>query len=743
MLEKIGRLAVRRSRAVLVTAALLLVAMVAVGIGAFGVLKAGGFDDTGSQSWKSRQAIASQFGGESNLVLVVQARSGGVDGGTAAQAGQALTHQLEADHSLSNVTSYFDNHSPALRSTDGRDAMVLVHVLGDDKQVVKTTDRVLTGYAADNGAVKIQAGGEAAVNRNVTNQVTKDLATAESLAIPLTMVLLVLAFGSLVAALLPLAIGLVAILGTFAELAVLGRLTDVSVFAINLTTALGLGLGIDYALLMVARFREFLAQGASVPDAVHGTMRTAGRTLAFSAMTVAAALAALLVFPFYFLRSFAYAGIGVVAIAALSALIIMPALLATLGHRVNAGRLPWARRATQGSAAPAWGRLASAVMKRPVLMALPVVAVLGFLATPLLGAHFGTPDETVLPTSAPARQAADTLRNDFQGNQNSAVQIVTTGPADTSSVASYAAKLSTLPNAVRVDSSAGSFEHGTALGVGPSDIGMATGSAQRLTLFTQADSHSSAAQQLVHEARAVPGPDGTSTLVGGETARLIDSQHGITSRLPYAIAWVVVTTFLVLFLFTGSVTQPLRALVLNTLGLSATIGTMVWIFQRGHLSGALGFTARPMDTAMTVLLFCITFGLSMDYEVFLTSRIKEVHAQGADLRRSVSEGLARTGRIVSTAAALLAVSFFAFGTASVSFLQFFGLGCGLAILIDALLIRGILVPAAMRALGRYAWWAPGPLRRLHDRIGVSEGDPAQEEAEARPVELVGSSHAGS
>ncbi|MBS2538955.1 MMPL family transporter [Catenulispora sp. NF23] len=736
MLEKIGRIAVGRPKAVLITASILMLAMVAVGVGAFGVLKSGGFDDTGSQSWKSQQAITAEFGGEANLILVVGARTGGIDSGAAAQAGQTLTRELTADRGVTGVVSYFSGHSPALRSTDGRDAMVLVRVLGDDNQVGKTTDRLLSGYVKDGPAVTVQAGGEAAVNHNVTTQVSKDLATAESIAIPLTLVLLILAFGSLVAALLPLAIGLVAILGTFAELAILGRLTDVSVFAINLTTALGLGLGIDYALLMVARFREYLAQGTSVPDAVHGTLRTAGRTIAFSALTVAAALAALLVFPFYFLRSFAYAGIGVVAIAAASALIIMPALLSVLGTRVNAGRLPWARHSTQSSAAPAWGRLASAVMKRPALMALPVVALLAFLATPLLGASFGTPDETVLPTSAPARQAADTLHNDFQGNQATAVQIITTGPADTSSVAAYAAKLSTLPGAVRVDSSAGSYAQGAALGLGPSDAGMANASAQHLTLFTAADGHSSAAEQLVRAARALPGPGGTSTLIGGDTARLIDSEHGITARLPYAIGWVVLTTFIVLFLFTGSVTQPLRALVLNTLGLSASIGTMVWIFQQGHFSGLLDFTARPMDTAMTVLLFCIAFGLSMDYEVFLTSRIKELHAQGADLRDSVSEGLARTGRIVSTAAGLLAVSFFAFGTASVSFLQFFGLGCGVAILIDALLIRGILVPAAMRLLGRSAWWAPGPLRRLHERFGVSEG--AVAEVEAQPAELIGS-----
>ncbi|NUP51818.1 MAG: MMPL family transporter [Catenulispora sp.] len=741
MLGRIGRIAVRRPRAVLIAASAVLIAMAAVGISAFGVLKSGGFDDTGSQSWKSRMAIEDQFGGEQNLVLVVHARTGGIDSAAAAQAGRDLTGRLTADHDLTEVVSYFSTPDPALRSADGRSAMVLARVLGDDKQMVDTTDRLLSGFAAaeaGQGPVTIQAGGDAAISHGVNHQVTKDLATAESLAVPLTLLLLVLAFGSLVAALLPLAIGLVAILGTFAELALLGRVTDVSVFAVNLTTALGLGLGIDYALLMVARFREYLSQGSSVPDAVAGTMRTAGRTIAFSAMTVAAAIAALLVFPLYFLRSFAYAGVGVVVIAAGSALIIMPALLAALGHRVNAGRLPWAKN--QGSAAPAWGRLASTVMKRPALLAVPVLALLAFLATPILSAGFGTPDETVLPAGAPARQAADALHDDFQGDQATAVQIVTTGPADTSSVAAYAAKLSALPNAIRVDSSAGSFVHGRPAGTPqPGAAALATGSAQRLTLFTAQGGHSSAAQQLVRDARAVPGPAGTATLVGGETARLVDTQHAITARLPYAVVWVVLTTFVILFLFTGSLTQPLRALVLNSLGLSASIGTMVWIFQQGHLSGFLGFTPRPMDTAMTVLLFCIAFGLSMDYEVFLTSRIKELHTQGANLHDSVSQGLARTGRIVSTAAGLLAVSFFAFGTASVSFLQFFGLGCGVAILIDALLIRGVLVPAAMRVLGRSAWWAPRPLRRVHDRFGFSEADEAEDTASTL---LTAASHAG-
>jgi putative drug exporter of the RND superfamily len=722
MLARLGELVFRRAKLVLALTGVTLVAAAVLGVGAFGVLKNGGFDDPGSASSRAAQVIADQYGGQSNLVLLVHAKTGGVDGGGATASGTRLTDALKADGTVTGVVSYWTTHSPALRSHDGTSALILADVTGDDKTIIDTTHRIITAYGAGDPTVTVSAGGLAAVNDAVTTQVTKDLALAEGIAIPLTMVLLVFAFGSFVAASLPLTIGLVAILGTFAELAVLGRVTDVSIFSVNLTTALGLGLGIDYALLIVARFRENLALGLSVHDAVLGTVRTAGRTIAFSAATVAAALAALLVFPLYFLRSFAYAGIGVVIIAALSALIIMPALLTVLGHRVNAGKLPWART-DRGPSAPAWGRLAGFVTRRPALTALPVIAVLAVVASPLFSAGFGTPDETVLPSTTSVRHLADALRTDFPGDQSTALQVVTIGtrPADAASVADYAARLSALPHAVRVDSSAGSFAAGHAVTGGqPSNQPLAAGDTQRLNVYTDVPSHSATAQALLHDARALPGPQGSSTLVGGETARLIDTEHAIITKLPYAIAWVVLTTFLVLFLFTGSLTQPLRALILNTLGLSASIGAMVWIFQYGRLSGVLGFTPRPMDTAMTVLLFCIAFGLSMDYEVFVISRIKELHDAGAGDTEAVTEGLTHTGRIVSTAAGLLAVSFFAFGTASVSFLQMFGLGCGLAILIDALLIRGVLVPAAMRVMGPYAWWAPGPLRRLHDRIRLTE-----------------------
>ena len=716
MLTAFGDFVFRRAKAILVAAVVVLALAGALGSFAFGKLESGGFQDPSAQSSRAQNLIDSGFGGQANLVFLVHAKSGTVDAPAVAADGARLSQSLAGNPSVTGVESYWQQRSPALRSKDGTDALITLHVLGDDSQVGKTSKTLINQYTKGDALVSVQAGGVQAVNTEINTQVTKGLALAEAIAVPITAILLILAFGSLIAAALPLAIGLTAILGTFAELFVLGSITDVSVFAINLTTALGLGLGIDYALLLVARFREQLAAGADTHAAVIDTVRTAGRTILFSALTVAAALSALLVFPLYFLRSFAYAGVGVVAIAAASALIIIPALLAVLGPKVNAGKLPWSK-ADRGSAAPFWGRLASRVMRRPVLAGLPVLALLLLLASPLLHAGFGTPDEQVLRPGTAVRVTSDTLNNDFTGNQATAIQVVGLGDAGGAADSAFADRLRALPGVEAVS---------TIPAPGPST------DATLFNVLTALDPHSGAAQTLVADIRALPGPTGEATLTGGETAVLMDTKHAISTRLPLAIGLVALTTFLILFLFTGSVVQPLRALLLNSLSITSAIGVMVWIFQDGHLSGALDFTARPMDTSMTVLLFCIAFGLSMDYEVFVTSRIKELHDRGASVADAVSGGLSRTGRIVSTAAALLAVSFFAFGTGTISFLQMFGLGCGLAILIDALLVRGVLVPATMRLLGPAAWWAPGPLRRLHRRFGLSDtvGEPAATESGA-------------
>ncbi|MEU5894968.1 MMPL family transporter [Streptomyces venezuelae] len=728
MFERMAELAIRRSRLVLVVAAVIVALMGVLGAGAFGKLLGGGFDDPASPSSRARNVIDEKLGGETNLVLLVRATDGRIDAPAARRDGESLIADLKKEPDLENVVSYWDTESPDLRSEDGREALVLARVKGHDAQQQENAKGVIDDYAGTyEDTLTVKAGGSAGVSHEMGPQTEKDLVLAETIAVPLILLLLLVVFGTVVSALLPLAVALIAIVGVFAELYVVGGVTDVSIFAINLTTALGLGLGVDYALLMISRFREQLAAGASVEDAVRRTMSTAGRTVAFSAATVAAALAALMVFPQYFLRSFGYSGVGVVVIAALASLFVMPALLNVLGHRVNKGRMPWAKRARTGTPAPApgirtsvWGRLARTAMRRPALTALPVLAVLLLAASPLLGITFGTADERVLPEDAESREVSVSLRENFRGNDAAALRVVIDENVNRAPLASYAARLSGLDGVARVETSTGTYADGR---TGPGNPALGRPTAQQLNVVSTLTPKSDAAKDLVGKVRATAPPAGTHPLVGGGDAELVDSNDSIAGRLPLAVGLIVVTTFMLLFLFTGSVVQPLRALVLNAVSLGATIGVMTWIFQDGNLSGVLGFTAQPMETSMTVLMFCVAFGLSMDYEVFVTSRIKELHDLGEDNESAVTGGLGHTGGIVSAAAALIAVSFFAFGTAEISFMQLFGLGSGLAILIDAVAVRGILVPAAMRLLGRSAWYAPGPLRRFHARFGLSEDGP--------------------
>ncbi|TDE08922.1 MMPL family transporter [Jiangella asiatica] len=719
MLQRLAAFVVRRARAVLAVAVVLLVGAGVVGSGAFGQLQSEGFNDPAAESVAAADLIE-QAGGLADLVLLADAVSGGVDGTAASAAGSDLTERIAADPAVRDARSYWTTGAPSLRTEDGGQALVLVTLDDPDADAAPLVEE----YAGDQGELSVTAGGRAVVQEDVVEHVAADLLVAEAIAVPLILVLLLFAFGGVVAALLPLAIGAVAILGTFAELAVLASMTDVSVFAINLTTALGLGLAIDYALLVVGRFREELARDGDVGAAVVRTMGTAGRTIVFSGLAVAAALAALLVFPMYFLRSFAYAGIGVVVISVVAVLTVLPALLTVLGRRVDAGRVPWAR-AARSAAAPAWGRLAAGVMRRPLLAVVPVVGVLLALAAPVLGATFGMPDDRVLPTSADSRQVGDALRDDFPAGEVNALDVVTTGPVDDAELAAYAGRLSDLPDVERVDARVGTFADGAQVAPGGATEGAPGGGAaaadhELLTVVTAADPASDTARDLVGTVRAVPSPAGAEALVGGSSAELVDTMDSVAAGLPLAGGMIAVTTFVILFLFTGSVVQPVRALLSNVLVLGATFGVLVMIFQDGAFSSILGFTPVPLNTAMILLLFCIVFGLSMDYEVFVMSRIRERVEAGASIHDATVAGLARTGRIVSTAAALLAVSFFAFVTGQVSFLQMFGLGCGLAILLDATVVRGLLVPASMRLLGRHAWYAPRALRRLHARVSLSE-----------------------
>jgi putative drug exporter of the RND superfamily len=707
MFERIGQFAASHAKAILAVTVLVLIGAGALGFTAFGKLQDGGFTDDAAESTQARALLNQQFGDRANLVFLISANSGTVDDTAVQRAGTDFTNRLSSDPDVKGVTSYFTTQAPTMRSQDGRYALTTAHLVNDSDDAIKDLRERYGDNAS--GPITVDVGGAQAFNEDARTQIGQDLIVAESIAVPLILLLLVFAFGSLVAAMIPLAIGVIAIFGTFAELAFFGSITDVSVYAINLTTALGLGLAIDYGLLMVSRFREELAAGQNTHDAVITTVATAGRTIVFAATTVAVALSALLLFPLYFLQSFAIAGIGVIAISMVAALLVLPAMLAVLGPRINAGRLPWARKRTPTSVSAFWGRIAGAALRRPVLAGAPVIIVLVVAAIPLLRAEFGNPDDRVLTASVESREVGDALRAQFPGDDSRAIRIVTTGPASQSAVAEYTSRVERVPGVARVVTTPGP-------------------SAQMISAVTSAEAISAEAQDVVRAIRTMPAPAGVEVKVGGVAAELVDSKESIGSRLPFAALLIALSTFVLLFLFTGSILQPLRALVFNLFGLAATLGVMVLVFQEGWLSSWLGFTPLPLNINMLVLLFCITFGLSMDYEVFVLSRIKETHDGGADLNQSVTYGLYRTGRIVTTAAALIAVSMFAFGTSGVSFIQLFGIGTGLAILIDATLIRGILVPVGMRLLGNRAWWAPEPLRRLHDRVGLREAPETPEPA---------------
>jgi RND superfamily putative drug exporter len=546
-------------------------------------------------------------------------------------------------------------------------------------------------------------------------------------------------FGSVVASLLPLAIGALSVVGTLATLLVVNHFTEVSVFAINMTTAMGLGLAIDYSLFIITRYREELRAGHDPAEAVQRTVRTAGRTVLFSALTVAASLSALLVFDIAFLRSFAWAGLAVSVLAGTFAVVVLPAMLAALGHRVDA--LTLRKRSTEPTpdGEGFWHRMATFVMRRPVPVTAAVLVLLLVLGAPSLGMRLGTPDDRVLPDGKPTREVQDVIRERFSSEEAGGVAVVETGvapPADRAeAVDAYARRLAALPGVARVDAETGIY-CGSAGTVGqlpcapgdllPVDVSTLTARFSRpdatyLSVVPDVEPLSEAGEDLARAVRAVADPLGGQRAVGGQAAGLVDAKASLFGDLPLALAIIAAVTFVLLFLLFGSVVVPLKALVLNVLSLSATFGAMVWIFQEGHGQDLLGFTPTgSLAATIPVLMFCVAFGLSMDYEVFLLSRIKEEHDAGADNVRAVAVGLERTGRIVTAAAVLIAVVFLAFATSEVSFIKLFGIGLTLAVLLDAFVIRGTLVPAFMRLAGEANWWAPRWLRRIHDRIGVSE-----------------------
>lgn len=719
------RLIVRRPKLILFTALLLAVLAIAFSGDVVGALKTGGFDDARSDSVRGRAVLAQHFrAADPNLVVLIEKPGGSVDDADIRAATRQITLRLAATTGVTVVGSYPNKRLSQLVNRYRDKGIVLVHVDGDEDLSAQRVARLHDELAGTIGAVRVSFGGLTQINNDINDQVTADLARAESIAIPITLVLLLLVFGTVWAAGAPLLIGIFSIVLTLGALRLLAVLTDVSVFSINMATALGLGLAVDYSLLFVSRYREQRCRDSDLVTALGVTMRTAGRTILFSAATVAVALCSLLVFSQYFLRSFAYAGIAVVAATVGAALLVLPALLVVLAERIDKWPL-WRRSQANGGHAPFWGRLAASVMRRPVLSAAPVILVLLLLGLPFTHVRFGIPDDRVLPAQAESRVFADTIRGEFATTGSGATVIVAQrwggGPDGVARAADYAARVSRIEGVTRVDGMAGSFAGGAAVpGTATAARGFTAGDATWFSVLSDVEPYSTRGADLARAVRAVPVPAGVPVLVTGPAAQLVDITGSIGERLPLALILIACTTFVLLFLLTGSVLLPVKALLLNLLTMSAVFGVAVWIFQDGHLADLLGHTATPLAVAIPVLLFCVAFGLSMDYEVFVLSRIIERHRQGADLRTSVVDGLSRSGRVISAAAAILSVSFLAMLSSRVSFIQFFGLCASLAIILDALLVRPVLVPALMRLAGPWNWWAPRPLRALHDRLGLRE-----------------------
>lgn len=723
MLNSLGNFVVRRRKGVIATTLLLAVLAGGLGGGVAKRLSVGGFEDRGSESSRSKAALEQVFGRNTpNVVLLVDAKSGSVDDPRVRARGKELTKKFLSQPHVKSAVSYWDLPIPQLRNKDSSRAIILGVIDGSDDDVEDSLNHMGPLLRVNDNVISVGIGGRSQVYTEADNQTQDDLAKAEMIALPITLILLVIVFGGVVAGAVPLIVGVLSIMGTFLVLFLLSLVLDVSIYAMNLATAMGLGLAIDYALFIVSRYREEIGKGHSPHDAVVITVTTTGRTIVGSAVTVAISFAAMLLFPLTFLRSFAYSGMAVSLLAAAGAVVFLPALLAIVGDKIDSLRL-W-RRKSQGERS-VWSRVAANVMRHPLVIAVPVTALLIGLGAPFFHMRIGFADDRSLPEGAPVRQVNDVLREEFASDETGAMQVVTPegGSYDLSAQTRYASQLSKIAGVARVDSAAGTHVDGNFQPLPEALTKQFSRSGSDLTwmkVVLSVDPLSRQAERIVKDIRDSNSPVG-EVLVGGSSAEQLDSKSAITETLPWAGAWIVVATFVLLFLMFGSVVVPLKALLLNFLSLTATFGAMVWIFQEGHLSGVLDFTATgSLMASMPILMFCITFGLSMDYEVFLLSRIKEEHDRSGDNERSVASGLERTGGIVTAAAVLMSVVFIAFSTSGVSFMKLFGVGLALAVLMDAFVIRATLVPAFMKLAGELNWWAPAPLRRFHERFGINE-----------------------
>ncbi|NKZ07015.1 MMPL family transporter [Actinomadura latina] len=701
MFDRWGRWVHRRRRWVLAAAGVLLVFAGVWGTGVFGALSAsGGFETPGSESTKATRIAEQALGRDAADVVILYQGGTTVDDPSYRASVERALAALPPEKVVGTAT-YWTTGAPQFVSEDRTSTYAVLELAGADETARDGAYQAVKDDLHDvGGGLTAKVGGTAATSAAINDQVASDLPRAEAIAMPILLVLLVLIFGGLVAASLPLIVGGIAVLGSFTALHVLAQLTDVSVFAVNISTFLGLGLAIDYGLFMVSRFREELRRaGTPVEDALAATMNTAGRTVAVSGVTVAVSLSGLLLFDQNFLVSMGYGGIATVFVCMAGALTVLPALLSVLGPKVDALPLRRRHRPSRGW----WGRVAYSVMRRPVIYVVATVALLMALGGPFLRINWGGVDAAALPAGTDARAVAEAMETRFPRNVTSPINAVVTGTSDRAAIDAYGDRLAALPGAADA----------TVTGAG--------GTTTRIALRYDADPYSDTARGLVQKVRDVPAPAGAQVHVGGATADVVDELSGLGGTLPWLGLLVGGATFVLLFLAFGSVVLPLKAIMMNMLSLSATFGLVVLIFQDGHLSGLLDFTALgAIAPAMPILMLVLLFGISMDYEVFLLSRVREEYDRTGSNVTAVAAGVERTGSIITSAALLFIVVIGAFATSGITFIKMVGVGMAVAILMDATIVRALLVPAMMRLMGRVNWWAPGPLARLYGRYGIRE-----------------------
>jgi uncharacterized membrane protein YdfJ with MMPL/SSD domain len=703
MLASLARLMYRRRRRVLVGAALFVVLAGAVGGPVAGLLDSDNdFDPPSAEAVQAREAIARATGASATPDVVALVRLGAPADSAAGQAKLREVARTAAGPEVARVDAYQRGGPQELVSEDRRSSYVAV-TLRDGADSDPVVDRL-------DGVPGVALGGPEVINEQAGTQVQEDLARAELLAFPLLFLVSLVVFRGLVAALLPLVVGMTTVLTTFLLMRGVNAVEPMSVFALNLIIGLGLGLAIDYSLFVVSRFREELEDGKGTADALAATLLTAGRTVLFSSATVAAALAALLVFPQRFLYSMGIGGILVTLVAATVSLTVLPALLAALGPRVNAVSSKRWRAAMHRDAAGAesgfWYRHSHRVMRHPGAIAATTATLLIVLGLPFTQVRFTGVDASVLGSSHSARVVDQALRTEFPPNRTSPILVAAKAPASAGAeVRAYAGRLGEIPGVLAVQEP------------------VAAGGLWRIGVVAPGARLDQSAKDAVQAVRAVDAP--FPVQVGGSTAEFLDQQSALAERIPVALVILAATTLVILFLMTGSVVLPVKALIMNVLTLSAAFGILTLIFQDGRLEGLLGYTSQgALESSQPILLFAVAFGLSTDYGVFLLTRIKEARDGGLPNDEAVAVGLQRTGRIVTAAAILFCIAIGAFVTSEMIFIKQLGLGTALAVLIDATIVRALLVPSLMKLLGEWNWWAPRPLARLHARIGFTESAPA-------------------